>query len=73
MPLTLFVHLVAVFGSAILAMAVMKAHLSGEEAYELSRFDEIWQIKYWGEDEDAKERSDTIRAEVKSLCELLED
>ena len=73
MPLTLFVHLVAVFGSAILAMAVMKAHLTGGEAYELSRFDEIWQIKYWGEDEDAKERSDTIRAEVKSLCELLED
>ena len=72
MPLTLFVHLVAVYGSAILAMAVMKRHLTGEEAYELSRLDEIWQIKYWGEDEDAKERSDAIRVEVNALCELLE-
>jgi len=73
MPLTLFVHLVAVYGSAILAMAVMKNHLTGEAAFELSRLDELWQIKYWGEDEEAKERSDAIRAEVIALCELLED
>jgi chaperone required for assembly of F1-ATPase len=73
MQLTLFVHLVAVFGSAVLAMAVLKNHLSGEAAFELSRLDEIWQIKYWGEDEDAKERTDTIRNEVNALCQLLED
>ena len=72
MPLTLFVHLVAVYGSAILSMAVMKTHLTGEDAYELSRLDELWQIKYWGEDEEAKERSDAIRAEVIALCKLLE-
>ena len=72
MELTLFVHLVAVFGSAVLAMAVLKNHLRGEAAYALSRLDELWQIKYWGEDEEAKERTDTIRAEVKTLCELLE-
>ena len=72
MPLTLFVHLVAVYGSAILAMAVMKNHLTGEVAFELSRLDELWQIKYWGEDEEAKERTDSIRTEVNALCELLE-
>jgi len=72
MRLTLFVHLVAVYGSAILAMAVMKAYLTGEEAFELSRLDELWQIKYWGEDEDAKERTDAIRIEINALCELLE-
>lgn len=72
MRLTLFVHLVAVYGSAILAMAVMKAYLTGEKAFELSRLDELWQIKYWGEDEDAKERTDAIRIEINALCELLE-
>jgi chaperone required for assembly of F1-ATPase len=71
-PLTLFVHLVAVYGSAILAMAAMKSYLKGAEAYELSRLDELWQIKYWGEDEEAKERSDAIRSEVIALCQLLE-
>ena len=73
MQLTLFVHLVAVFGSAVLAMAVLKNHLSGEAAFELSRLDEIWQIKYWGEDEEAKERTESICHEVNALCQLLED
>lgn len=72
MQLTLFVHLVAVFGSAVLAMAVLKKHLSGETAFELSRLDEIWQIKYWGEDEEAKERTESIGHEVNALCQLLE-
>lgn len=73
MQLTLFVHLVAVFGSSVLAMAVLKSHLDGEAAFELSRLAEIWQIKYWGEDEEAKERTDSIRDEVNALCELLEN
>jgi len=72
MKLTLFVHLVAVYGSAILAMAVMKGYLAAEAAFELSRLDELWQIKYWGEDEEAKERTDSIRTEINALCELLE-
>lgn len=72
MELTLFVHLVAVFGSAILAMAVLKGHFTGEVAFDLSRLDELWQIKYWGEDDEAKERTDGIRTEVNALCKLLE-
>ena len=70
--LTLFVHLVAVFGSAVLAMAVMKKHLTGAKAFELSRLDEIWQIKYWGQDEEAEERTDAIRTEIIALTKLLE-
>lgn len=73
MQLTLFVHLVAVYGSAILAMAVMKSHLTGDAAFDLSRLDELWQIKYWGEDDEAKDRTASIRTEVNALCKLLED
>jgi chaperone required for assembly of F1-ATPase len=72
MHLTLFVHFVAVFGSAVLAMAVLKGHLTGEQAFDLSRLDELWQIKYWGEDEEARERIDGIRTEINALCKLLE-
>ena len=72
MHLTLFVHLVAVFGSAVLAMAVLKGYLTGEAAFDLSRLDELWQIKYWGEDEEAKERIDGIRTEINALYKLLE-
>lgn len=73
MQLTLFVHLVAVYGSAILAMAVLKSNLTGEEALELSRLAEIWQIKYWGQDEIAEERTESIRNDTNALCKLLED
>jgi len=69
--LTLFVHLLSTFGSAVLGMTVMTGHLSGEAAYKLSRLDELWQIKYWGQDEEAQERSDAIEAEIIALCQLL--
>jgi len=72
MRLTLIVHLTAVFGSAVLAMAVLEKHLTGAKAYDLSRLDELWQIKYWGEDEIAKERTDAIIEEIVALCELNE-
>lgn len=69
--LTLFMHLTAVFGSAILAMAVHKKHLRGSQAFDLSRLDADWQKKHWGEDEEDKERTDTIAAEVAALCQII--
>jgi len=70
--LTLFVHLLSTFGSAVLGMAVMARRLTGEKAFTQSRLDELWQIKYWGQDEIAQERTDAIRDEIISLCKLLE-
>lgn len=70
--LTLFVHLTSSFGSAVLAMAVHEFHLDAVKAYSLSRLDEIWQIKQWGQDELAAERTDMIEAEIVALCAVLE-
>ncbi len=72
LDLTLFVHLIAVFGSAILAMAVMEKHLSGQEAFTLSRLDSLYQIEHWGEDEEAAETAANLEAEVIALCKILE-
>jgi len=69
--LTLCVHLVAVFGSAILGMAVMERHLSGAQAFELSRLDNLYQIEQWGEDEEATENAARLEAEVIALCKIL--
>ena len=69
--LTLFVHLLATYGSTVLGMAVMKGRLSAEEAFTQSRLDEIWQIKYWGQDEIAQERTDAMTAELTALSKLL--
>lgn len=45
--------LVALSGSLILAFAVARGRLTPDEAWNLSRIDEAWQIEEWGEDEDA--------------------
>lgn len=71
LKLTLMVHLTAVFGSAILAMSVMERHLTGSQAFALSRLDNLYQIEQWGEDEEAAEIAANLAAEVAALCEIL--
>ena len=72
LQLTLFVHLIAVYGSVILAMAVMQTELSGVAAFDLSRVDAVYQIELWGEDEEQAEITADLRAETQVLSEILE-
>lgn len=60
--LSAFHDLVAITGSLILALAVTHRRLTSEEAWELSRIDETWQISLWGEDEEAAEVAALKRA-----------
>jgi chaperone required for assembly of F1-ATPase len=57
----------ALFGSAILAIALQRDWLSGQAAFELSRLDEIWQEEKWGVDEEAAERAERLRGEALML------
>ncbi len=72
LQLTLFVHLVAVYGSVVLAMAVMKTALSAEKAFEISRIDADYQIELWGEDEEQAEITAALRDETKILGDLID-
>jgi chaperone required for assembly of F1-ATPase len=45
--------LVAITGSLVLALAVARNRLSAEQAFDLSRIDEAWQVEQWGADEEA--------------------
>lgn len=53
--LAAFHDLVAISGSLVLALAVIRRRITGEAAWTLSRVDEDWQISLWGEDEQAAE------------------
>lgn len=44
------------FGSAVLSLAVEQGRIMSEEAFDLSRVDEIYQAEQWGEDEEAMAR-----------------
>jgi chaperone required for assembly of F1-ATPase len=57
----------ALYGSAVLALALQRRELDGETAFDLSRLDEIFQAERWGEDAEAAQRTEQLRAEAKSL------
>lgn len=57
----------ALFGSAILSLALQRGWMDGDQAFELSRLDEAWQEERWGVDEEAAERSARLRREAQML------
>lgn len=54
----------SLFGSAVLALALHRGWIGGEQAYELSRVDEAYQQDLWGVDEEAAERTERLRLEA---------
>jgi chaperone required for assembly of F1-ATPase len=55
------------FGSAVLALAVKEGRLTGQEALDLSRLDEIFQAELWGQDAEAIERAAGMAVEATML------
>src|SRR5690606_20708216 len=55
---------VPLLGSAVLALALERGALSGEEAFDLSRIDEALQEEQWGVGAEAAERTAARRAEA---------
>jgi chaperone required for assembly of F1-ATPase len=53
--LSAFHDLVAVSGSLILGLAVIRKRLAAEAAWDCSRIDENWQAELWGKDDEAAE------------------
>jgi chaperone required for assembly of F1-ATPase len=62
----------ALFGSSILALAVLRGRLSAGEAFDLARIDEAFQEEQWGRDEEAAVRTANQRAEAVALAAWLE-
>lgn len=57
----------ALFGSSLLAIAVLRGWLGGEAAFDLSRLDESFQEEQWGIDAEAAERTQRLRCEAAML------
>ena len=47
--------LIAIGGSLVLALAVTQRKITAEQAWGLSRIDEVWQQELWGTDDEAAE------------------
>jgi chaperone required for assembly of F1-ATPase len=59
--LTAFHDLVSLSGSLVLGFAVARDRLDAQQAWDLSRIDETWQIEQWGDDEEAAEQAEIKR------------
>jgi chaperone required for assembly of F1-ATPase len=53
--------LVAISGSLVLALAVARGRITAEQAWDIARIDEEFQIEAWGADEEAAELAATKR------------
>lgn len=62
-----FMAAMPLFGSVILALAVWKGRLAGEEAFAASRVGEDFQTETWGRDEEAAQRAESMKAQARSL------
>ncbi|HEX6866955.1 MAG TPA: ATP12 family protein [Caulobacteraceae bacterium] len=60
-------HATALFGSAVLGLALQRGRLGGEAAFALSRLDEAFQEELWGVDAEAAERTERLAAEAVML------
>jgi len=58
-------------GSALMALALMRGRLTGDEAWEAAHVDEDWNMEQWGRDEIALERRAARRAEMDAAVTLL--
>jgi chaperone required for assembly of F1-ATPase len=65
--LTGLVYACALYGSALLAMAVCEGVLQAEDAFEMSKLDEAWQASRWGEDEEAAAATEAKREEARAI------
>ena len=54
----------ALYGSAVLALAVRRRAIDGITAFDLSRLDETFQEEQWGVDEEAAERTARLRSDA---------
>jgi chaperone required for assembly of F1-ATPase len=57
----------ALFGSAILGLALRRGHLAADAAFQLSRLDETHQEERWGVDPEAAARAAEMAAEAQML------
>lgn len=61
----------AAAGSLVLALALGEGRLTGEQVFELSQLDEIFQAEQWGEDREAVEQRRALKRDIVASERLL--
>jgi chaperone required for assembly of F1-ATPase len=70
--LTALQSLAPCLGSLVLALAVVEGELPADDAFELSRLEEGFQNERWGQDSEARRRTEGLRQEVLAAARLIQ-
>ena len=70
--LTALLHAVSILGSAVLGFAMVQNQMDAKTAFDLSRIEEDWQIKQWGDDDEALLRSENMPVALRSSYEFMQ-
>jgi chaperone required for assembly of F1-ATPase len=70
--LTALLHAVSILGSAVLGFAMVQGKMDAKTAFDLSRIEEDWQIKQWGDDDEALLRSRNMLVALQSSYQFMQ-
>lgn len=57
----------ALFGSPVMALALLHGKMDADQAFQAAAVDEIYQLEKWGEDTLARRKLDHLRREIEAL------
>lgn len=71
MRLTALHAVTTITGSAVLGFALLEGRLGAAEAHDAGQLDELFQVRQWGEDEEARMRRAALREELEAVEQFL--
>lgn len=71
MTLTALHTVVSAGGSLVIGLALLREHLTADEAFNAALLDELFQIEFWGEDTEAAARHAGLRGEFHAAASFL--
>ena len=69
--LTVMADLTSIYGSFVLALSAVEGKISMQDAYDISRVDELYQIQKWGVDDEAQKSTQIIKDELVVTSDFL--
>lgn len=67
---TLMQAATALFGSPVMALALLRGQINADQAFEAAAVDEIYQLEKWGEDSLARRKLEALRREIDALVQF---
>jgi chaperone required for assembly of F1-ATPase len=69
--LTALAHGTGLFGSAVIAAALVAGRLGADDAFAAATIDDAWSLEKWGEDAEARARLERLRTDTQALARFL--